>query len=155
MVSTIYLDTSALVKCYLTETGSVWIRALLDGNRTPTSLTSHLTVIEGICTFARRRRQGLLSLEDYLRILAAFDYDFRYRYEMIAVEPAVIDTAWQMADRSPLRAYDAVQLASAWLANQKLVQAGRSPLTFVCADDRLIAIAQAEGLLTENPNHHL
>jgi hypothetical protein len=28
------------------------------------------------------------------------------------------------------------------------------PVTFVCADERLIAIAQAEGLLTNNPNHH-
>jgi len=31
---------------------------------------------------------------------------------------------------------------------------GKSYLKFVCADERLIAIAQAVGLLTDNPNHH-
>jgi hypothetical protein len=30
----------------------------------------------------------------------------------------------------------------------------KSPLKFVCAYQRLIAITRAEGLLTDNPNHH-
>jgi hypothetical protein len=30
----------------------------------------------------------------------------------------------------------------------------KPPLTFICADDRLVAIAQAEGFLTDNPNYH-
>jgi hypothetical protein len=47
-----------------------------------------------------------------------------------------------------------MQLTTAFLANQALVQAGKSPLIFICADDRLIAIAQVEGMLTDNPNHH-
>ena len=154
MVSTIYLDTSALVKRYIAEEGSDWIKVLLDGGRAPASLTSHLTVIEAVCTFARRRREGLLSAEDYLQVLAALDYDFEHRYGLIAVEPVVMNAARQMAERNPLRAYDAVQLASAWLANERLGQAGREPLTFISADDRLLAIAQIEGLLTANPNHH-
>ena len=66
----------------------------------------------------------------------------------------VIDTARQMANQHPLRAYDAVQLATAWSLDQNLVNSGESPLTFICADDRLLAVAQAEGLRTENPNHH-
>ena len=53
-----------------------------------------------------------------------------------------------------LCAYDAVQLASGWLANQTLVRAQHPPLTFVCADLRLLNIARAEGLLIENPNDH-
>jgi hypothetical protein len=35
-----------------------------------------------------------------------------------------------------------------------LVQENQYPLTFICADDVLLAIAQAEGLPTDNPNHH-
>ena len=27
-------------------------------------------------------------------------------------------------------------------------------VTFICADDRLLAVAQSEGLPTDNPNHH-
>ena len=68
--------------------------------------------------------------------------------------PVTIDIARRLADRHPLRAYDAVQLATAWLLNQNLLQTGKPPLTFICTDDRLIAIAQTEGLLTDNPSHH-
>jgi hypothetical protein len=45
-------------------------------------------------------------------------------------------------------------VVTAWLLNQDLIDAGQPPLAFVCADDRLIDVAQAEGLLTDNPNHH-
>jgi len=154
VVSISYLETSALVKRYVVEVGSDWIRALLKPDRTPTVFTSHLTVVEAVCAFARRRREGVLSPEHHARILTSFDYDSRYLYNLLAVAPAVVQTARTLANQHPLRAYDAVQLASAWLANEKLVQAGHPPLTFICADDRLLAVAQAEGLPTENPNLH-
>ena len=153
-MSIAYLDTSALVKQYVMEIGSDWIRTLLRTGRTPTVFTSHLTVVEAICAFARRRREGTLSPEDHAQMLTSFEYDSKYLYNVLAVEPAVIQTAQRLANQHPLRAYDAVQLASAWLANERLVQAGRPPLTFVCADDRLLGIAQAEGLLADNPHHH-
>jgi predicted nucleic acid-binding protein len=103
---------------------------------------------------SRRRREGTLSPQDHDQVLTAFDYDITYRYNIVNVDPMVVEIARQLANRHPLRAYDAVQLATAWLANRELIQAGQSPLTFICADDHLIVIAQVEGLLTENPNHH-
>ena len=60
----------------------------------------------------------------------------------------------RLANLHPLRAYDAVQLATAWSLNRDLVNDGEAPLTFICADDRLLAVAQVEGLRTDNPNHH-
>ena len=153
MVSIVYLDTSALVKRYIAEMGSDWVRTLLE-SQNPTMFTSLLTIIEGACTFACRQREGMLSPEDHRQLLTIFDYDFTYRYNVLGVEPIVIDTTRRMANRHPLRAYDAVQLATAWLLNQDLLRTDKPPLRFVCADDRLIAIAQAEGLLTDNPNHH-
>jgi hypothetical protein len=47
-----------------------------------------------------------------------------------------------------------VQLASALMAHDALRSAGLPPLTFLAADDRLLAAAQAEGLATDNPNVH-
>jgi hypothetical protein len=67
----------------------------------------------------------------------------------------VVDTAQRMADQHPLRSYDAVQLATAWLANRKLIQEGIESLIFICADNSLLEIAQAEGLRIDNPNRHL
>ena len=150
-----YLETSALVKRYVVEVGSDWIRTLLKSDRTPTVFTSHLTVVEAVCAFARRRREGVLSPEHHARILTSFDYDSKYLYNLLAVAPAVVQTARALANQHPLRAYDAVQLATAWLANENLVRSEQRPLTFICADNHLVAIAQAAGLLTANPSQYL
>lgn len=150
-MSSFYFDTSALVKHYLTEIGSHWVQELL---RAPTTtvFTSALTSVESICTFARRRREGTLVEDDFVQMLTIFRYDFTYRYEVIPAENAILDAARQLALQHPLRAYDAIHLATAWLAHRTLRLAGEAPLTFVCADDRLLANAQAEGLPTINPN---
>jgi predicted nucleic acid-binding protein len=64
------------------------------------------------------------------------------------------EAAGELVGRYPLRAYDAVQLASALRAQADLSQAASLTLTFLAADEHLLAAAQAEGLLTENPNRH-
>ena len=153
-MSLAYLDTSAIVKLYVAETGSDWLRALLGSPGTPTMLTSHLTAVEAPCAFARRRREGSLSPRDCVLVLAAFDHDAAYHFNILDVQAEVVNKARDLAGRHPLRAYDAVHLATAWLANRSLVQAGQSPLTFVCADDVLLSIAQAEGMLVDNPNNY-
>jgi len=51
-----------------------------------------------------------------------------------------------------LRGYDAVHLACALNFNQFVTTNGYLPITFVSADNDLLQVAQAEGLLIENPN---
>ena len=77
-----YLDTSALVKQYLTEGGSTWIRSLVSVSQPPQLFTSRLTVVEAACAFARRRREGAIAPEDYDQALEALDYDIAYRYNI-------------------------------------------------------------------------
>ena len=153
-MSITYLDTSALLKRYVAETGSEWVRGLLTSSGASTAFTSHLTVVEATCAFARRRREGFLSAKDHVEILLALDYDVAHWYNVLEVTRNVVDTARTFANEHPLRAYDAVHLATAWLANKQLVQGSQSPLTFICADDRLLTTAEAVGLLTDNPNRH-
>ena len=152
-MSVVYIDTSALVKYYITEIGSDWIRTLLE-NPTSSVFTSLLTSIEAVCAFARRRRERMLSSDDHAQLLKVFHHDFVYHYNVLGVESVVIDKARQLANRQPLRAYDAVHLATACLLNEKLLRTDKSPLTFVCVDEQLNGIAPAEGLLAENPNHY-
>ena len=149
-----YLDTSALIKRYVAKIGSEWVHELLARVRTPAAFTSHLTVVEAACALARRRREGLLSPDEHAEILMAFDHDVAYSYNILDVTPEVIKTAQSFANEHPLRAYDAVHMATAWLANRTLTQAGQPPLTFVCADDRLLSISHAVGLPTDNPLQH-
>ena len=153
MLKHLYFDTSALGKHYITEAGSRWVQLLVRNKKTIV-LTSSLTRIEGVCTFARRRREGMLSEDDLTQVCTIFNYDLAHHYVLVEADLGIISSAQRLALRYPLRAYDAVQLATVEFSNVQLVQARRPPLTFVCADDRLLAIAQAEGLLVENPNHH-
>ena len=153
-MSIVYFDTSALLKQYVTEIGSGWVRALLSSPDPPVVFTSRLTVVEAASAFARRLRQGSLSSTDHTNLLSVFDYDINNKYYLLEVRPVTIDTARGLANHHPLRAYDAVQLATAWLLNRELLLAGKPPLTFICADRRLVTIAQAVALLTENPNDH-
>ena len=154
MVNFAYFDTSALLKQYVTEIGSNWVRTYLASTVAPAVFTSHLTAVEATCAFARRLREGILLPADHAKAVQAFDYDITYRYNLLDVMPVTIDTARRLAAQHPLRAYDAVQLATAWLLNEYLLHTSKPPLTFICADDHLIAVAQAAGLLTDNPNHH-
>ncbi len=153
MVNHFYFDTSALVKNYITETGSHWVQSALRSDQTVV-LTSSLTSIEGVCAFARRLREKLLSEDDLTQLCALFRYDFLHRYSVLVVDHLVLNKAQQLALLHPLRAYDAVHLATASLVQQRLTRAGEPPLVFVCADERLLAFAQAEGMLFENPNCH-
>ena len=60
----------------------------------------------------------------------------------------------ELTTRYRVRAYDAMQLASGLLANKLIIEAAGTPLTFLVADDHLTGYAQAEGLLTDDPNLH-
>lgn len=152
-MSVIYLDTSALVKHYVAEPGSAWLDGLLAHPDTLAVLSSHLAVVEATCAFARRLREGTITQPQHTRLLEAFRYDCTYRYALLGTLPATIETACALANRHPLRAYDALHLAAAWLASQELRSSSTS-LVFVTADQVLIAAARSEGLATENPTDH-
>jgi hypothetical protein len=63
-------------------------------------------------------------------------------------------------ERHPLRAYDAVHLATALIAERSFRAKGLPPLLFLSSDDRLLTAARAEGLAAsadfspDNPNLH-
>lgn len=139
-----YLDTSALIKRYVAEPGSTWIRTLADPTAPHLLLTARLTVVEARSALARRKREALISDDDH-----AFT-----QYHFVELEGAVVNLAGDLLDRHPLRAYDAVQLASALMINSALIAADLSGLIFLTADDRLLSTAQIEGMDCDNPNLH-
>lgn len=149
-----YFDTSALLKFYVNEVGSNWVQTLLSSSTKPIVFISNLTLVEARCAFARRLRDGTLSSATHAKLISAFIYDVTYNYQIINVISTIIESACQLADKHPLRAYDAVQLATALLLDKQLRQANKQPLNFISADNNLITIAQAEGVATENPNNY-
>lgn len=69
------------------------------------------------------------------------------------IDHTVIDLAGQLVNQHPLRAYDAVQLAAALNLQGQLSPPDVASFTFL-TDSRLLAIAQAENLLADDPNLH-
>jgi predicted nucleic acid-binding protein len=153
-VSIYFLDSSALVKRYVTETGSSRIRALTDPDAHNPLIIARITWVEVLSALARRQREGSLTSDDVAQAIQTFRYDLNTQYQVSELDPAVAEAAGELVTRHPLRAYDAVQLASALRVQSDLSRTKSPALTFLTADDRLIAIAQTEGLLTDNPSHH-
>jgi len=154
-VSAYYLDTSALVKRYIDEIGSVWLRANIDPVLRPFLVISQLLVVEVHSALNRRLREGTISQDDCTRTKHAFQGDCQNEYNLIPVSEAIVDLACDLLERHPLQASDAIHLATALTSNRLLSGHGLPAFTFLCADDRLIDAATAEGLATDNPNHHL
>jgi predicted nucleic acid-binding protein len=149
-----YLDASALVKQYVDETGSEWLREIGDPEQGPLLFTSRMTIVEVISAFARRVREGALTRADFVIARDAFRSDCLNNYQIMPPSLAVIDLACRLLERYPLRAYDATHLATALGAQEFLAEKEYPSLTFLSADERLNDAATAEGLSVDNPNHH-
>jgi hypothetical protein len=151
-MSPFYCDTSALVKRYLSEAGSGWIATLTDPNSNNSITVAAITRVEAAAAIAARQRAGTITHEERGRLVALLLLHFDSEYIVVPVSDVVVEQAVQLTQRHRLRGYDAVQLAAALDANATTVAAGLPTLTFVAADDDLLAAARAEGLDADNPN---
>jgi predicted nucleic acid-binding protein len=154
VVSNYYLDTSALVKRYIDETGSAWLRALVNPAFFPVLVVSQLLIVEMTSAFNRRLREGTVRQDDYTRMVDAFRNDCLVEYRIMPFDESITNLACELLERHPLRAYDAIHLGTALVINRLLMTHTMPALTFLCADERLLNAAMAEGLAVDNPNHH-
>ncbi|MBI2298263.1 MAG: type II toxin-antitoxin system VapC family toxin [Armatimonadetes bacterium] len=153
-MSTYFIDTSALVKRYLTEPGTSFVEKVADPAAANILHVSALTRVEAAAACAGRYRAGQgFTLQARDAAVARMLQDFASHYEVVATSAAILSHAVALTQLHRLRGYDAVQLATA-LRVQATLPAELQPLTFLSADDDLLSAAQAEGLLTDNPNHH-
>lgn len=153
-MTTYYVDTSALVKRYVDETGSVWLRTVFGAEPLSSIIIVHLAAVEMTSALMRRFREGVLTQAEVAQLRNAFRSDCLDEYEIVVAVGNIIDQANWLLEAYPLRAYDAVHLATAVVANQRLVDNDLGPLVFLSSDDRLNDAASAEGLTVDNPNHH-
>jgi len=155
VVTAYFIDSSALVKRYVAETGTGWIQAITAPSSRNQLIIARITWVEVFSALARREREGGLSSPGFARAMDAFRYDLDMQYQVVELDRTLAEAACQLVVMHPLRAYDAVQLASAQRIQPAFANAEDSvSLVFLSADDRLLAIAQTEGLRTDSPNRH-
>ena len=148
-----FFDTSALAKAYLPEVGTSWVRevvAPVSGNEV---YLSRMTLVELTSAVIRGQKAGRLSSPDSLAILEHFRQEARDEFFVVgfSAELRVIQNAIRLVEAYALRAYDAVQLATAQAMQRKRASLGLSDLTFVSSDFNLNLAATAEGLVVANP----
>lgn len=135
----VYLDTSALVKLYAEEDGSVLVRDTV--SHAVVVATSAIAYVEARAAFSRRRYEGGLSTSELRACVRDLDGDWP-RYLVVDVTEAVIREGAQLAEAHRLRAYDAVHLASALALHAQV----REPIVFASWDGSLEKAAAREGL---------
>ena len=145
----LYLDTSALVKLYITERGSERMDELaLSGANSLATCAITQVEFHSAVDRRRRRRGGDVGEEASARAVEEFTDHFKSSFFLHAVDDRTLNLACVLVHRHALRAYDAVHLAACLLL---LRLSARDDLTFVSADRRLLTAARSEGLAVLNP----
>lgn len=147
-----YVDSSALVKRYVTETGSDWIQGICDPTAGHVIVLAHIGLVEIAAALAAKTRQGVLPAAVCDGLLRDLQRDGRDQYWLVDVDQDVIVHAIDLTRRRKLRGYDAVHLACALFLQETLLSHDLSSPVVLSADQELSAAAQAEGLRTDDPN---
>ena len=149
-----FLDSSALVKRYIRETGSNWMCNLFDSSLGNQFFIAAITGVEIISAITRRAKNGSINVADAIAICSQFKQDFQTEYQIIEISDRVINSAINIAESYALRGYDSVQLASGFELNTLCITNGLTGINFVSVDNNLNTAALGKGLMIENPNNH-
>jgi len=149
-----YVDSSAVVKRYIRETGSAWVLNLFNPTLNNDVLIAGITSVEIIAAIIRRARGRSISTTDATAACIQFRSDLQSDYQVVELTESIINSAMALAETYALRGYDAVQLATGCAINALCTANSLLPVIFVSADNELNSAAASEGLTVENPNNY-
>jgi predicted nucleic acid-binding protein len=148
-----FFDSSALVKSYIAEIGTDWTRSIVNSEENVVHVAS-LTRVEVISALTRRFKRGDIPQTEFDRACLDSKLDMANQFEVIRITDPMIEEAATLAQKRGLRAYDAVQLATALDTSRVTSQVELTQVILVSADLELNVAAAAEGLKVEDPNTH-
>ena len=146
-MSCYFLESTAFAKLFVQEQGTDALIRLMEAVEDNRKLISASTPLEIYAAVRRQERTGSISPEDanaaldILRMEAA-------RMVQQPLNPAVLEAARQLLDRTHLRWPDALQLAAA-LVSRDMFQG--TEIIFVSASPQLLEAAKAEGFHALDP----
>ena len=145
----VFFDTSALIKRYdQAEAGANRVLELCDRALGNTLMVSALVSAELASALSRKVREGRLSVPERDDHWAAFRDDERDEYRTQLWTSDIRETAERLVFLYPLKAYDAVHLATALQVSRVLAPLP-GDLVFCTADRAQARAAAAEGLAVE------
>lgn len=150
-----FIDSSALVKRYVSEVGSSWILSLFDPVLSNEVFIAAITGVEIVAAVTRRSRGGSITVADAQLLCNQLRNDLQTDYQIVEITENIIISAMILAQNHSLRGYDAIQLAAGLGVNELAIANGLPSVTFISADNELNLAASSEGLVIENPNNYL
>lgn len=138
-----FLDTSALVKRYHSEKGTDKIDKIFSEDDRAIVISS-LSITEMVSALNRKKEDKIILKEDLEIALSKFFHDAIKDFLVIELDGEHIKDSIMLVLKRNIRTLDSLQLAVALSLKELKV-------TFVCADKKLVAVAEKEGLQTINP----
>ena len=148
-MAVIFFDTSALVRRYdAAEPGSARVEALCRAAAGHVLLIARITPLEVASALNRKLRERRLDASSRDRRWRLFRLHLRDRYRAITIDEQGLQVAEQLLFDHALRAFDALQLASA-LRSMRLLTDLTEDFRFCTADQAQARAAGREGLATD------
>jgi predicted nucleic acid-binding protein len=146
-VSCYFLESTAFAKLFVQEQGTKALISLMEAVEDNRKLISASTPLEVYAAIRRRERAGAITPED---ATAALDILRMEAARMVQepLNPAVLEAARQLLDRTTLRWPDTLQLGAAIVARD-MFQA--TEIIFVSSSLQLLEAAKSEGFHTIDP----
>jgi hypothetical protein len=141
------LEATAFAKLFVQDQGTETLIRLMDDIEDNRKLISASTPLEVYAALRRRERSGDISAEDAASALDMLRQEAA-RMVQEPLNPAVLESARQLLDRTDLRWPDTLQLAAALVARDMF---HGTEIIFVSSSAQLIEAAKAEGLRTLDP----
>jgi predicted nucleic acid-binding protein len=147
-----YLDASALAKRYVPEPGSAPVHAILDTVPPSRLIVLTISIGEVVSILVRKRNAGIISQAYFDQAMANFETEVMQRADVpkASVTRRLVLGSVPLIIAYSINSTDAVTLKSA-LAIVRRLRAAGDELALVASDQRLLRAAQAEGLLTFDP----
>jgi uncharacterized protein len=150
-MSVYFVDTSALGRRYLPETGAKWVRTWIEPNAGHVIVISQLTEIDFVTHLTRHTGKGALTSADITTLMNHFATHVAKQYLSIMLDTALISQAQALALKyTALKTSDALQLASALQAVKLL----NDKAIFISEQKDLLEAATAEDFSTDSPLNH-
>lgn len=142
-----FLEATAFAKLFVREPGTDALIRLMETVEDNRKLIAASTPLEVYAAIRRRERAGGISPENALTALEGVRLESA-RMVQQPLNPAVLESARQLLDRTVLRWPEALQLAAAMTARDMF---RGIEITFVGVVDVLLTAAKSEGFETLDP----
>ncbi|WP_420128338.1 type II toxin-antitoxin system VapC family toxin [Longimicrobium sp.] len=145
-----FIDSSALVKAYVTEVGTPTVVGALD-RLSGTVYVSSVVVLETAAALARWRRTYQVRQKLYAKARDTFLAHCQTRFHVVHPPAGVVSTALRMIDKYHERGAGGLDLLHIATAEhiRSLLPGGK--ISFMCSDQSLRSVAEERGFTVFDP----